>query len=79
MNQSEDRMRKLIEQIARTQERELDCGEVFAVLDEYTEAVIAGNGNDVQEQFALVMQHLELCPDCLEEYEALLSVLQIKH
>jgi hypothetical protein len=77
MNQSEDMMRKLIEQIALTQERELDCGEVFAVLDQYTEAIIAGG--DVQEQFALVIQHLELCPDCLEEYEALLSVLQTKH
>ncbi len=77
MNHSEDRIRKLIEQIALTQERELDCGEVFAVLDQYTEAIIAGG--DAQEQFALVMQHLELCPDCLEEYEALLSLLQTKH
>ena len=79
MNQSEDMMRKLIEQIALTRERELDCGEVFAVLDEYAEAMVAGNGNDIQEQFALVIHHLELCPDCLEEYEALLTVLQTKH
>ena len=77
MNQSEDMMRKLIEQIALTQERELDCGEVFAVLDQYTEAIIAGG--DVLEQFALVIPHLELCPDCLEEYQALLAVLQTKH
>jgi len=77
MNQSEDMMRKLIEQIALTQERELDCGEVFAILDQYTEAIIAGG--DVLEQFALVIQHLELCPDCLEEYQALLAVLQTKH
>ena len=77
MNQSEDMMRKLIEQIALTQERELDCGEVFAVLDQYAEAIIAGG--DVQEQFALVIQHLEICPDCLEEYEALLTVLQTQH
>ncbi len=77
MGQSEEVTRKLLLQIARTQERELDCGEVFAVLDEYTEAIIAGL--DVEEQFALVIQHLELCPDCLEEYEALLNVLQTKH
>jgi hypothetical protein len=77
MSQSEEAVRKLLLQIARTQERELDCGEVFAVLDEYTEAIVAGN--DVEDQFALVIQHLELCPDCLEEYEALLTVLQTKH
>ena len=77
MSQSEDMMRNLIEMIALTRERELDCGEVFAVLDQYTEAILAGE--DVQEQFALVIQHLELCRDCLEEYKALLSVLQTKH
>jgi hypothetical protein len=77
MSQSEEMLRKLIEQIALTKERELDCGEVFAVLDQYTEAIVAGE--DVKEQYALVMQHLELCPDCLEEYEALLTVLQTKH
>jgi hypothetical protein len=36
-------------------------------------------GADLQEEFAMVVQHLELCSDCLEEYEALLSVLQMKH
>lgn len=77
MGQSEDVVRKLMDQIARTQQRELDCGEVFAVLDQYTEAIV--EGEDVREQFALVVQHLDLCPDCLEEYEALLSVLQTPH
>ena len=77
MGQSADMMRKLMQMIARTQQRELDCGEVFAVLDIYTEAIVAGE--DVSEEFALVIQHLDLCPDCLEEYEALLSVLQTIH
>ncbi len=77
MDLSEDAMRKLMVLIARTQQRELDCGEVFAVLDLYTEAIVAGE--DVSDQFALVVQHLDLCADCLEEYEALLSVLQTKH
>jgi hypothetical protein len=77
MSQSEDVLRKLMEQIARTQQRELDCGEVFAVLDQYTEAIV--DGQDVSEEFALVVQHLIICQDCLEEYEALLSVIQTKH
>ncbi|MFQ5943372.1 MAG: hypothetical protein ACE5JF_07455 [Anaerolineales bacterium] len=77
MSQSNDAVRKLLEQIARTQQRELDCGEVFAVIDQYTEAIVAGE--DVRDQFELVVQHLDLCADCLEEYEALLRVLQTKH
>jgi len=77
MDQNESAIRKLMEQIARTQQQELDCGEVFAVLDQYTEAIVAGE--DASDQFAQVVQHLDLCRDCLEEYEALLSVLQTKH
>lgn len=82
MDQSENAMRKLMEQIARTQQQELDCGEVFAVLDQYAEAMLAGAsiaGENGEEQFAMVTQHLDLCRDCLEEYEALLSVLEVKH
>lgn len=77
MSQSEEVVRNLMQMIARTQQRELDCGEVFAVLDQYAEAILAGE--NISEQFAQVIQHLDLCPDCLEEYEALLSVLQTKH
>lgn len=69
--------RKLMEMIARTQERELDCGEVFALLDSYVEAV--GQGKDVSALYPLVVHHLELCPDCLEEYRALLEVVQTLH
>lgn len=77
MDQSNGAMQKIMQQIARTQQQELDCGEVFAVLDQYVEAMLAGENE--KEQFALVVQHLDLCRDCLEEYEALLSVLETEH
>ena len=77
MDQSDGAMQKLMQMIARTQQQELDCGEVFAVLDLYAEALLAGENE--KEQFALVVQHLDLCRDCLEEYEALLSVLETEH
>lgn len=68
---------KLMRMIVNTQDRELDCGEVFAVLDAYTEAVAAGE--DVSQLYPLVVHHLEMCPDCLEEYTALLNVIQTVH
>jgi len=77
MDQSNGAMQKIMQMIARTQQQELDCGEVFAVLDQYVEAMLAGENE--KEQFALVVHHLDLCRDCLEEYEALLSVLETKH
>lgn len=77
MDGSKVMLRKLLEQIVRTQERELHCGEVFALLDQYVEAVAAGQ--DPSSLMPLVKDHLELCPDCLEEYEALLRVIQTRH
>lgn len=68
---------KLMQMLASTRERELDCGEVFAVLDAYTEAVAAGE--DVSQLYPLVVHHLELCGDCLEEFQALLNVIQTVH
>ncbi len=76
MIESTDQLRRLLGSIARTQEHELDCGEIFAVLDQHADAILAGE--DVSAGFALMVQHLDCCPDCLEEYDALMSVLQSK-
>lgn len=64
----------MLRNIARTQEIELTCGEVFELLDQNAE--MAANGEDVAEIMPLVKQHLEMCADCREEFEALLWVLQ---
>jgi hypothetical protein len=67
-------MKAMLRKIERTQEIELTCGEVFDVLDQYAEMV--ANGEDAAQLMPLVKQHLEMCPDCREEFEALLKVLQ---
>ena len=43
-------------------------------VDEFAEAVV--QGKDVARLMPLVQQHLDLCPDCREEFEALLRVLR---
>ena len=52
---------------------EMPCSEVFSRLDEYVEKEFRG------EEAALLMpllrEHLDMCPDCCEEYEALLSAV----
>ena len=67
---------KMLEMLARTQEVELSCDEVFALLDEFAER--AARGEDMARLMPLVQQHLELCGDCQEEYQALLNVLNSK-
>ena len=56
------------------QEEGCSCDEVFSKIDEYVEHEV--NKEDVEELMPLIREHLDLCPDCCEEYEALLDVLE---
>lgn len=64
----------MIQKIGNTQEIEFSCDEVLRLLDQFAEAFL--RGEDVQQLLPLVAQHLGMCPDCREEYEALLKVLR---
>lgn len=67
-------MQKLLHMVAATQQNEISCDEVYAVLDQFAEAVKRGENPMVF--MPLVRQHLDMCPDCREEYESLLRMLQ---
>ena len=71
---SEQVLRKLLKAVEQTQEVEYSCEEVYHLLDQYTEAV--QRGEDAAQVMPLVKHHLDMCPDCREEFEALLSVLE---
>jgi len=53
---------------------ELNCGECFEVIDTFAELKLAGK--KAAEAMPLVQDHLERCPPCREEFEALLDALQ---
>jgi hypothetical protein len=65
-----DLMRKLL----KTHDEELSCDEVFALVDEYAEA--NQRGENVAGLKPLIRQHLDMCRECDEEYQALLRVLE---
>lgn len=71
---SEQVLRKLLVAIEQTQDVEYSCDEVYQLLDQYTEAV--ERGEDAAQVMPLVKHHLDMCPDCREEFEALLSILE---
>ena len=64
----------MLQMIQKTQEVEFSCDDVHKLLDQYTEMAL--RGDDATALLPLVHQHLELCPDCMEEYEALTRILQ---
>lgn len=64
----------LIRSLEHTHEQECTCDEVFAVVDQYAEAEV--HGDDAARLMPLIKQHMELCHNCCEEYEALLDILE---
>lgn len=54
-------------------EEEISCGELFTKLDEYVEREV--NKKDAAVLMPVIREHLDVCPECCEEYEALLDVL----
>jgi len=53
---------------------DISCNEVFAQLDQYVEQEV--KGEDAARLMPLLREHLDLCSDCCEEYEALMTVLE---
>jgi len=57
-----------------TDDTELSCDEVLALLDQFAEA--SARGEDAARLMPLVQRHLERCMDCTEEYQALMRILR---
>ena len=54
-------------------EEEVPCDEIYRKLDEYVEREISKK--DAAQLMPLIREHLDICSECCEEYEALLNVL----
>jgi hypothetical protein len=54
-------------------EEEISCSEIYARLDEYVEREVSKK--DAAQLMPLIREHLDICSECCEEYEALLNVL----
>ena len=67
-------VQKLIQMVENTQDVVFSCEDVYLILDQYTELVY--HGENPAELMPLVEHHIEICPDCREEFEALLRILE---
>ena len=56
------------------QEEGASCDEIYTKIDEYVEKEV--DKKDVAQLMPLIREHLDLCSECCEEYEALLEVLE---
>jgi len=63
-----------VKMLGLTTDREFNCGECLQRVSEFAECRLANQ--PVGEVIAKVEQHLALCPECREEYEALIRILR---
>ena len=55
-------------------EEEVPCDEIYAKIDEYVEREV--DKKDAAQLMPLIREHLDLCSECCEEYQALLDILE---
>ena len=55
-------------------EEECSCDEIYTKIDEYVEREV--DKKDAAQLMPLIREHLDLCPECCEEYEALMHILE---
>ena len=70
-------IRDMMKGIATTRADELDCGGCFDQMDRFVELYLSGE--DTARILPLVHDHLQRCPDCQEEYDALLRAIEAEN
>lgn len=69
MATSRDQLQSLLEVVLATEPAELDCEQFFEHVAAYLDSCVpAGEMSPLMKQ---VQQHLQVCPECLEAFEAL--------
>ena len=67
-------VRGFLHVLEQVREEELSCKEIYLKLDEYVELEI--KKEDAAHVMPLIREHLDLCSECCEEYETLLTVME---
>jgi len=74
MKPSREQLRNLLALVSATTPDEIDCEEFLVQAAEYLETLQAGE--PVPDELRAAAQHLEVCPACKEEFDALLEVFE---
>lgn len=67
-------LRTLLEALKLTRDHEIGCDDASAAFPRRAEEELSGK--PVSEETRLLVQHLLDCPECEEEYRALLALLE---
>lgn len=69
-----EQVKRFLELLGNTREREMNCNECLDHVAEFAECEVAGHS--VPEALKAVEHHLSICPECCEEYEILRDAIK---
>lgn len=69
-----ERMKRVLQMLAMTEDVEYSCEDAYDLLDIYTE--MKERGEDTAKLMPLVEFHVKMCGNCREEFEALLKAIR---
>jgi hypothetical protein len=72
MNTEETKLGRLVEDVFATLDTEIQCQEAENLIARCSDALL--NDEDTILQYPQLQQHLALCPDCAEEYRAVIAL-----
>ena len=72
MKPTQAQLRELLRVVAATEPREIDCEEFLARVGAYLEGVTLTG--EPPAELRQVVQHLEICSECREEFDALVDL-----
>jgi hypothetical protein len=71
---SNDTVLGFLRVLETAEEEQISCDELFIKLDEYVEREV--DKKDAAQLMPVIRDHLNKCPECCDEYEALLDVIE---
>lgn len=74
MSEMDKKLAELLALVADTCDDEIDCDEFLSRIAGYVEQI--AEDPELGREFLSIARHLQICPECKEEFEALLKLHQ---
>ena len=65
---------KFLQILENVRREDMSCDDMYAQLDEFVEREV--KARDAARIMPLIQEHIDICPECCDEYQALMTVLE---
>ena len=72
MEPNREQISDLLKALLATKPKEIDCDQFLTFAGALADSL--EDGQEVPTELSMAFQHLEICPECREEFEALLKL-----